>query len=161
MAGRSIALGRRCRTCLNRKCIRYSIPKFVFLGILSSLCRPFINERRLIEMAFLCRSISIPFFRYSFLWSQIGRWSVLSLPFVSRLDPPEGLELASLMGKRAEEGEPKEGLSLPHKLLDSMAKAYFLWRILGEGGGVGWGGRAQLRAITYRTRIHHLLVFQE
>lgn len=31
------------------------------------------------------------------------------------------------MGKRGEEGEPKEGegLSLPHKLLDSMAKAYF------------------------------------
>lgn len=29
------------------------------------------------------------------------------------------------MGKRSEEGEPKEGLSLPHKLLDSMAKAYF------------------------------------
>ena len=33
-----------------------------------------------------------------------------------------------IMGKRSEEGEPKERLSLPHKLLDSMAKvhqAYF------------------------------------
>lgn len=29
MAGRSIALGRRCRTCLNRKCIRYSIPSSI------------------------------------------------------------------------------------------------------------------------------------
>ena len=29
------------------------------------------------------------------------------------------------MGKKSEEGEPKEGLSLPHKPLDSMAKAYF------------------------------------
>ena len=29
------------------------------------------------------------------------------------------------MGKRGKEGEPKEGLSLPHKLLDSMAKADF------------------------------------
>lgn len=73
MAGRSIALGRRCRTCLNRKCIRYSIPssippnldskvcisslllsdKGVTKGILSSLCRRLINERRLIEMAFV------------------------------------------------------------------------------------------------------------
>jgi hypothetical protein len=26
---------------------------------------------------------------------------------------------------RSEEGEPKEGLSLPRKLLDPMAKAYF------------------------------------
>lgn len=70
MAGRSIALGRRCRTCLNRKCIRYSIPssipdskvffsslllsdKGVTKGILSSLCRRLINERRLIDMAFV------------------------------------------------------------------------------------------------------------
>ncbi|KAM7460615.1 hypothetical protein LguiB_036006 [Lonicera macranthoides] len=29
MAGRSIALGRRCRTCLNRECIRYSIPSSI------------------------------------------------------------------------------------------------------------------------------------
>jgi hypothetical protein len=29
------------------------------------------------------------------------------------------------MGKRGEKGELKEGLSLPHKLLDSMAKADF------------------------------------
>uniref|UniRef100_A0A803MBG3 Uncharacterized protein n=1 Tax=Chenopodium quinoa TaxID=63459 RepID=A0A803MBG3_CHEQI len=29
------------------------------------------------------------------------------------------------MSKRSEEGEPKEGLSLPRKLLDPMAKAYF------------------------------------
>ena len=29
------------------------------------------------------------------------------------------------VGKRGENGELKEGLSLPHKLLDSMAKAYF------------------------------------
>jgi hypothetical protein len=29
------------------------------------------------------------------------------------------------MGKIGEKGELKEGLSLPHKLLDSMAKAYF------------------------------------
>lgn len=73
MAGRSIALGRRCRTCLNRKCIRYSIPssiptnfdskvyisslllsdKGVTKGILSSLCHRLINERRLIDMAFV------------------------------------------------------------------------------------------------------------
>lgn len=70
MAGRSIALGRRCRTSLNRKCIRYSIPssipdskvfisslllsdKGVTKGILSSLCRRLINERRLIDMAFV------------------------------------------------------------------------------------------------------------
>jgi hypothetical protein len=29
------------------------------------------------------------------------------------------------MGKRSEEGEQMEGLSLPHKLLDPMAKADF------------------------------------
>jgi len=29
------------------------------------------------------------------------------------------------MAKRSEEGEPKEGLSLPRKLLDPIAKAYF------------------------------------
>jgi len=73
MPGRSIALGRRRRTCLNRKCIRYSIPSSIppnskvcisslllsdkggdkAKGILSSLCRRLINERRLIEMAFV------------------------------------------------------------------------------------------------------------
>lgn len=34
MPGRSIAWGRRCRTCLNRKCIRYSIPS----SILPTVC---------------------------------------------------------------------------------------------------------------------------
>ena len=66
MPGRSIALGRRCRTCLNRFCIRYSIPPNPFLLFIldfevkggvrkgsSSLCRRLINERRLIEMAFV------------------------------------------------------------------------------------------------------------
>ena len=68
MAGRSIALGRRCRTCLNRKCIRYSIPSSIPQNFDSkvsisslllsekggdkgytffSLCRRLINERRL------------------------------------------------------------------------------------------------------------------
>jgi len=107
MVGRSIALGSRCRTCLNRKCIRYSIPSSIPQNLdskvcisslllsdkggdrytLFSLCRRLINERRLInryEIWLLCLSICIPFFRYSFLWSQIDRWSVLSPPFVIR-----------------------------------------------------------------------------
>lgn len=74
MPGRSIALSRGCRTCLNHKCIRHRgwprsyqiwIPKFVSLfftlkwkkrvtkGILSFLYSRLINERRLIEMAFV------------------------------------------------------------------------------------------------------------
>lgn len=61
-----------------------------------------------------------------------------SPPFVSRLDPPDDLlaePWRGLMGKRSEKGEQMEGLSLPHKLLDPMAKADFLWWILGEGRG--------------------------
>ena len=38
MPGRSIALGRRCRTCLNRKCIRYSIPSSIPQNFDSKVC---------------------------------------------------------------------------------------------------------------------------
>ncbi|EEF45979.1 conserved hypothetical protein [Ricinus communis] len=52
--------------------------------------------------------------------------SPIGKPYPSSVASLRSLDFENLANRqRSEEGEPKEGLSLPHKLLDSMAKAYF------------------------------------